>query len=104
MTEILAAVYVKDFDRAKVTLMCGGGSGHEPAHAGFVGVWIGINFHAGRLNYIHRQRNIDRLAALTRSALPAKTFGLAAVCGNVFASPSSLQVRRGIDLISSEKG
>ncbi|KAF8202313.1 dihydroxyacetone kinase [Pholiota molesta] len=30
-------VYAKSHDRSKVALMCGGGSGHEPAHAGFVG-------------------------------------------------------------------
>ncbi|KAJ2783895.1 Dihydroxyacetone kinase 2 [Coemansia javaensis] len=33
-------VYVKDVGKARtgqVTLFCGGGSGHEPAHAGFVG-------------------------------------------------------------------
>ena len=28
----------KVIDRDKVTLISGGGSGHEPAHAGFVGV------------------------------------------------------------------
>ena len=26
-----------DWDRSKVALISGGGSGHEPAHAGFVG-------------------------------------------------------------------
>lgn len=31
-------VHVKTQDRSKVALMCGGGSGHEPAHAGFVGL------------------------------------------------------------------
>ncbi|PCH44361.1 dihydroxyacetone kinase 1 [Wolfiporia cocos MD-104 SS10] len=30
-------VYVANPDRSKVALICGGGSGHEPAHAGFVG-------------------------------------------------------------------
>ncbi|KAF8817412.1 dihydroxyacetone kinase [Phlegmacium glaucopus] len=30
-------VYLKSQDTSKVALMCGGGSGHEPAHAGFVG-------------------------------------------------------------------
>ncbi|KAF9563069.1 dihydroxyacetone kinase [Agrocybe pediades] len=33
-------VYLKSHDRSKVALMCGGGSGHEPAHAGFVGQGI----------------------------------------------------------------
>ncbi|KAM6497094.1 dihydroxyacetone kinase [Amanita muscaria] len=30
-------VFVADHDKNKVSLICGGGSGHEPAHAGFVG-------------------------------------------------------------------
>ncbi|EIW58792.1 dihydroxyacetone kinase [Trametes versicolor FP-101664 SS1] len=30
-------VYLASQDRSKVALICGGGSGHEPAHAGFVG-------------------------------------------------------------------
>ncbi|KAG5650709.1 hypothetical protein H0H81_011305 [Sphagnurus paluster] len=63
-------VYLGTHDRSKVALLCGGGSGHEPAHAGFVGEGI-----------------------LT-----------GAVCGSVFASPNASQVRRGIELIESEKG
>ncbi|KAG2121181.1 dihydroxyacetone kinase [Suillus cothurnatus] len=63
-------VYLADQDRSKVALLCGGGSGHEPSHSGFVGQ-----------------------GALT-----------AAVCGNIFASPSAGQVRRAIDLIDNEKG
>ena len=51
-----------DWDRSKVALISGGGSGHEPAHAGFVGVGM-----------------------LT-----------AAVCGEVFASPSVDAVLAGI--------
>ncbi|PPQ64770.1 hypothetical protein CVT24_007856 [Panaeolus cyanescens] len=30
-------VFVKEQDRSKVALMCGGGAGHEPAHAAYVG-------------------------------------------------------------------
>ncbi|TFK51620.1 dihydroxyacetone kinase [Heliocybe sulcata] len=30
-------VYINEPDRSKVAIICGGGSGHEPAHAGFVG-------------------------------------------------------------------
>ncbi|ESK97846.1 dihydroxyacetone kinase [Moniliophthora roreri MCA 2997] len=30
-------VYISQHDKSKVALICGGGSGHEPAHAGFVG-------------------------------------------------------------------
>lgn len=54
----------------KVTLISGGGSGHEPAHAGFVG--------SGMLD--------------------------AAVCGDVFASPSQIQVYQAIRRSASQKG
>ncbi|KAI6016019.1 dihydroxyacetone kinase [Pisolithus microcarpus] len=63
-------VHIANQNRARVALLCGGGSGHEPSHAGFVGEGI-----------------------LT-----------AAVCGSVFASPNSSQVRRAIDLIDNDKG
>ncbi|KAI6149802.1 Dak1 domain-containing protein [Pisolithus tinctorius] len=63
-------VHVANQDRSRVALLCGGGSGHEPSHSGFVGQGI-----------------------LT-----------AAVCGSVFASPNSSQVRRAIDLISNDRG
>ncbi|KAJ7731224.1 dihydroxyacetone kinase [Mycena metata] len=63
-------VYRSKLDRSKVALICGGGSGHEPSHAGFVG--------EGMLS--------------------------AAVCGSVFASPNSSQVRRGIDLVENDAG
>ncbi|TFK29675.1 dihydroxyacetone kinase 1 [Coprinopsis marcescibilis] len=63
-------LFIKNHDQQKVSLMCGGGSGHEPAHSGYVG--------EGMLT--------------------------AAVCGSIFASPNASQVRRGIDLIDSEKG
>ncbi|KAF9460518.1 Dak1 domain-containing protein [Collybia nuda] len=33
-------VHIASPDRTKVALLCGGGSGHEPAHAGFVGQGI----------------------------------------------------------------
>ncbi|MCL2058478.1 MAG: dihydroxyacetone kinase subunit DhaK [Oscillospiraceae bacterium] len=57
-------------DRSKVTLISGGGSGHEPAHAGFVGKGL-----------------LD-----------------AAVCGDVFASPSQIQVYQAIKETASGKG
>jgi dihydroxyacetone kinase len=60
----------KDADVDKVTLISGGGSGHEPAHAGFVG----------------------------------KGMLTAAVCGDVFASPSSIQVYHAISQTKSGKG
>lgn len=60
----------RELDRSKVTLISGGGSGHEPAHAGFVG--------RGMLD--------------------------AAVCGDVFASPSQIQVYQAIRQTASEAG
>lgn len=60
----------KNIDTQKVSLISGGGSGHEPAHAGFVG--------KGMLD--------------------------AAVCGDVFASPSQIQVYQAIKETASEKG
>jgi len=60
----------KEIDQNKVTLISGGGSGHEPAHAGFVG--------DGMLD--------------------------AAVCGDVFASPSQVQVYQAIKETASPKG
>lgn len=54
----------------KVALISGGGSGHEPAHAGFVG--------EGMLS--------------------------AAVCGDVFASPSQIQVYNAIKSVGGDAG
>ena len=33
----LLVVFLADQDKSTVALICGGGSGHEPSHAGFVG-------------------------------------------------------------------
>ncbi len=63
-------IYRKNIDKDKVALICGGGSGHEPAHAGYVGY--------GMLD--------------------------AAVCGDVFASPSQIQVYRAIRRMQTDKG
>lgn len=60
----------KNLNKDKVSLISGGGSGHEPAHAGFVG--------KGMLD--------------------------AAVCGDVFASPSTIQVYNSIQETKSSKG
>lgn len=60
----------KNINKNKVSLISGGGSGHEPAHAGFIG--------KGMLD--------------------------AAVCGDVFASPSQIQVYQAIKATASEKG
>jgi dihydroxyacetone kinase len=60
----------KELNEDKVTLISGGGSGHEPAHAGLVG--------KGMLD--------------------------AAVCGEVFASPSQIQVYQAIKETTSKKG
>lgn len=59
-----------DWDKSKVALVSGGGSGHEPAHAGFVG----------------------------------KGLLTAAVCGDVFASPSVDAVLAGILSVSGKAG
>jgi ATP-dependent dihydroxyacetone kinase len=59
-----------DWDRSKVALVSGGGSGHEPAHAGFVG----------------------------------KGMLTAAVCGDVFASPSVDAVLAGILAVTGQAG
>lgn len=60
----------KELNKNKVTIISGGGSGHEPAHAGYVG------------------------------------FGMldVAVCGDVFASPSTIQVYNAIVQSESNKG
>ncbi|MFD1177934.1 dihydroxyacetone kinase subunit DhaK [Paenibacillus puldeungensis] len=60
----------KQINANKVALISGGGSGHEPAHAGFVG--------KGMLD--------------------------AAVCGDVFASPSQIQVYQAIKATAGNKG
>lgn len=60
----------KEINANKVSLISGGGSGHEPAHAGFVG--------RGMLD--------------------------AAVCGDVFASPSQVQVYNAIKKCATDKG
>jgi dihydroxyacetone kinase len=57
-------------DRDKVSLLSGGGSGHEPAHAGFVG--------RGMLD--------------------------CAVCGDIFASPSQVQIRTAIKECATDRG
>lgn len=59
-----------DWDKSKVALVAGGGSGHEPAHAGFVG----------------------------------KGMLTAAVCGDVFASPSVDAVLAGILAVTGPAG
>lgn len=60
----------REIQADKVSLISGGGSGHEPAHAGYVG--------KGMLD--------------------------AAVCGDVFASPSQIQVYQAIKATASNKG
>ena len=66
----IKVVYRSEWDRSKVALISGGGSGHEPAHAGFVG--------PGMLT--------------------------AAVCGEVFASPSVDAVLAGILAVTGDAG
>ena len=59
-----------DWDKLKVALVTGGGSGHEPAHTGFIG----------------------------------KGMLTAAVCGDVFASPSADAVLAGILAVTGPAG
>ena len=66
----IKVVVRKDWDKSRVALVSGGGSGHEPAHAGFVG--------EGMLT--------------------------AAVCGDVFASPSVDAVLAGILAVTGPAG
>jgi dihydroxyacetone kinase len=66
----IKVVYRSDWDKSRVALVSGGGSGHEPAHAGFIG--------PGMLT--------------------------AAVCGEVFASPSVEAVLAGILAVTGEAG
>lgn len=66
----IKVVVRSDWDKSKVALVSGGGSGHEPSHAGFVG--------QGMLT--------------------------AAVCGDVFASPSVDAVLAGILAVTGAAG
>jgi len=66
----IRVVHRTDWDRSRVALVSGGGSGHEPAHAGFVG--------QGMLT--------------------------AAICGDVFASPSVDAVMAGILAVTGKAG
>lgn len=59
-----------DWDKSRVAIISGGGSGHEPAHAGFVG----------------------------RGMLTA------AVCGDLFASPSVDAVLNAIVAVTGDRG
>lgn len=61
-------VFIRKTNPKKVALISGGGSGHEPAHAGFIGEGM--------------------LAA--------------AVCGDIFASPSTKQILNAIRLVNKE--
>ena len=66
----IKVVVRSDWDKGKVALVSGGGSGHEPSHAGFVG----------------------------------KGMLTAAVCGDVFASPSVDAVLAGILAVTGKAG
>jgi len=66
----IRVVVRNDWDKSKVALVSGGGSGHEPSHAGFVG----------------------------------KGMLTAAICGDVFASPSVDAVLAGILAVTGAPG
>ncbi|MDW8844412.1 dihydroxyacetone kinase subunit DhaK [Erwinia sp. MMLR14_017] len=68
--EDIRVVVRNDWDKSDVALISGGGSGHEPAHVGFVG----------------------------------KGMLTAAVCGDIFASPSVDAVLSAIVNVTGEKG
>ncbi|CCM00356.1 uncharacterized protein FIBRA_02386 [Fibroporia radiculosa] len=84
-------VYVAKPDRSKVALICGGGSGHEPAHAGFA---MACSLASTLMDY---------MGAWDGDA-DSRHGCSAAACGSVFASPNTFQVRRAIDLVENEKG
>lgn len=66
----IRVVVRKDWNKSKVAIISGGGSGHEPAHAGFVG----------------------------------KGMLTAAVCGDLFASPSVEAVLNAIVAVTGDRG
>lgn len=66
----IRVVVRRDWDKSKVALISGGGSGHEPAHVGFIG----------------------------------KGMLTAAVCGDVFASPSVDAVLNAIVAVTGDAG
>ena len=66
----IRVVVRRDWDKSRVAIISGGGSGHEPAHAGFVG----------------------------------KGMLTAAVCGDLFASPSVDAVLNAIVAVTGEHG
>lgn len=63
-------IFTRNHDSKKVAVLSGGGSGHEPGHAGFVG----------------------------------KGMLAASVCGDVFASPNTKQIKAGCNAVRSEEG
>ncbi|KAH8830099.1 dihydroxyacetone kinase [Flagelloscypha sp. PMI_526] len=62
--------YLKDANPSLVSIISGGGSGHEPSHSG----WVTPGLLTG------------------------------AVTGNVFASPNTNQIKRGIELVNKDAG
>lgn len=70
VNEQFSVVYKKNMSKNKVNLISGGGSGHEPSHAGYV----------------------------------AKGMLDAAVCGEVFTSPTPDMIQKAVELCESDKG
>ncbi|PSR90564.1 hypothetical protein PHLCEN_2v4857 [Hermanssonia centrifuga] len=54
MTLTFAVLYNSEHDRSKVALICGGGSGHEPAHAGYVAAVCGAIFASPNPSQVRR--------------------------------------------------
>ena len=70
----------KDKKQGKVALVSGGGSGHEPAHAGYVGIgmlcscsWDGLHVACTGCDFRrHESRSYRRRRALPRQELPRR--------------------------------
>lgn len=62
--------YLKDQNPALVSIISGGGAGHEPSHSG----WVTPGLLTG------------------------------AVTGNVFSSPNTKQIKKGIELVNQDAG
>jgi len=97
-------VHLADQDKAKVAIICGGGSGHEPAHAGFVGMCDYRSSSRCSHGYQATACSPVRPAISPTCINLPRRIPIAAVCGNIFASPGPAQVRRGIELTTNDAG
>jgi dihydroxyacetone kinase len=99
-------VYRRNPSKNKVAIICGGGSGHEPAHSGLYlrsrngpmsltalqPGFVGDGMLNGRCDHMnHWQLSLNKTI-------------VAAVCGNIFASPNPKQVQRALELVDNSQG